>query len=149
VSFHATAFVQIFYPTTIFVSVGVVIVSLWSSVAYVLKRFNEYWLEGYPILLVVALSAYGVLKSPIQPTMLAMVLGVLVVGYIIGRQLGGSVLRFIPIATVIVFLIVGELSFLGEGALLAYGLSIGLLIAQIIKNRYSSFSSMHPPSSLA
>jgi hypothetical protein len=51
VSFESTLFVQIFYPTTILISGGVIIACLWSTVAYALNRFGKYWITGYPVLL--------------------------------------------------------------------------------------------------
>lgn len=145
VSFQATLFVQIFYPVTILVSVGTIAACLWSTVAYALNRFSKYWASGYPVLLVVAFCAYATLKLPIQPIILPVILGVLVVSYFIGRRLAEPALRFMPIATTVAFLIVGEISITREIKMLVYGVCVGLLTASIIKNHLNQSPSPLPP----
>lgn len=135
VFFQATLFVQIFYPVTILASVGTISACLWSTVAYALNRFSRYWASGYPVLLVVAFCAYATLKLPIHPIVLPMILGVLVMGYFIGRRLAEPALRIMPIATTVVFLVVGEVSLPREIKMLVYGVCVGLLTASIIKNQ--------------
>lgn len=144
VSFQSTVFVQIFYPTIILVSGGVIVACLWSTVAYAVNRFSKYWLTGYPVLLVVAFCSYATLKLPIQPIILSVVLGVLVVSYFIGTYLTGTALRCMPVATTVVFLIVGEVSISREIKMLFYGVCIGLLAASIIKNRLNQSSYLSP-----
>jgi hypothetical protein len=146
VSFQSTVFVQIFYPTIILVSGGVIVACLWSTVAYALNRFSKYWITGYPVLLVAAFCAYATLKLPIQPIILPVVLGVLVVSYFIGTRLAGPAFRFMPVATTVVFLVVGELSIPRESKMLFFGACIGLLAGSIIKTHLNQSPSESPPS---
>lgn len=135
VSFQQTAFVQAFYVATIFVAFGVFVAAVWSSGGYAFKRFDDYWGSGYPIMLAVTLLAYGIYKSAPQFTILAILASALIVGYFIAGQIPQQLHRFVPLVTVVAFVIVGELAVWREGKALVLGICVGLLTALVVGYR--------------
>lgn len=135
VSFQQTVFVQVFYVATIFVAFVVFVAAAWSSVVYAVNRFDDYWGGGYPIMLAVTLLAYGIYKSAPQLTILAILVSALVVGYFIAGQIRRQFYRFVPIMTIVAFVIAGQLAIWREGKALVLGICVGLLTALVISYR--------------
>jgi hypothetical protein len=140
VSIEATAFVQVFYVTTIFISFSVFVVGFWSSAACVFKRFEKYWVSGYPIMLVVAYMAYGMFKSSLELIILAIFVSTSALGYLIGGRFAEHLYRFIPMTTCVMFLVASELPIEREIRVSVFGVCIGLLLVPIIRYRFTAFS---------
>lgn len=135
VSFQQTVFVQAFYVATIFVAFGVFVAAVWSSAGYAVNRFDDYWGSGYPIMLAVTLLAYGIYKSAPQLTILAILVSALVAGYFIAGQIPRQLHRFVPLATIVAFLIAGQLPIWREGKGFVLGICVGLLTALVVSYR--------------
>lgn len=135
VSFQQTVFVQVFYVVTIFVAFVVFVAALWSSGGYAFKHFADYWKSGYPIMLAVTLLAYGIYKSALQLTILAILVSALMGGYFIASQIPRQLHRFVPLVTIVAFVIAGELPIWREGKALVLGICVGLLTALVVSYR--------------
>jgi len=131
VSFQQTAFVQMLYIATIFLAFCVFLMAAWSAVSCALKRFGDYWVSGYPIMLATALLAYGMFKSLPQLEILAIFWVALLMGYLVGRRVPQQWERFVPLITIAAFVVVGEFSIWREGKAFVTGICVGLLTALI------------------
>lgn len=135
VTWQKTVFVQAFYVTTLLLTLSVFVSAAWASASYALKRFDGYWVSGYPILLVACVLGYGICKSAPQVSIVGILVGSLIVGWLVAEKLPGQLHRFIPLLTVVGFLVVGELPVWREGKALVLGVCAGLLMALIVGSR--------------
>jgi prepilin signal peptidase PulO-like enzyme (type II secretory pathway) len=135
VAWQKTIFVQILYVLTLCLAFGVFVASVWSTVRYALRRFDNYWSSGYPIMLAVAVLAYGVYKSAPQVPIIGILVSASAFGWLSARKLPKLMHRFIPILTITAFLIVGELPVWREIRAFILGIFVGLLVALIVNYR--------------
>lgn len=149
VSQEATNAVQVLYVAVIVMAIVALLVSLVSALGVAVGRFNRYWSSGFPMLFAAGLGEYGVFKASLEPTMIAILVVSTVVGYMTGVTIPTGFLRFVPIALVLAFLLLGELSVVPRQAkAAAMLLGFGLLIASLRQDRRGAVSDKRPGSNV-
>jgi hypothetical protein len=140
VAVDSTGVVQAMYVVVILLLVITLLTLAISSIAVALKRFEQYWQSGFPVLLAMFFLGYGVSKSTLTPMAFAVGIGSFVVGYAIAAlTLTRNWLRFVPMAAVVTLLTGSEATALAPGIKAAvFLLCSGLVVAANVKMRISS-----------
>lgn len=139
VSQEATAIVQAMYLIVIALSIVALLANLISAIAVAAKRFDRYWVSGFPALVALSLLGYGLFKVTLAPVLIAILAGCAALGYVFGLRLSSGILRFMPLITVITLLLVGELSVVSrEVKASTLILCSGLMAAALMRMRKES-----------
>lgn len=143
VSQEVTPVVQAMYVLVIAISIVALLANLISAIAVAAKRFARYWASGFPALAALSLLGYGIFKVTLSPVLIAVLIGCVALGYVVGLRLPGGSLRFVPLMTMAALLFVGELSIVPrEAKASTLILCSGLMAAALMRTRNKEHGSV-------
>lgn len=106
-----------------------------SAVLCALNRFSGYWGGTYPVLLALMLISNGIFSAPVNAFLFVLMSGAFFVGGLVAHTLPMRFGRFVPLVSLMAFLVLGELGTFGGIRSIVLALCAGAIALLIYRSR--------------